>query len=165
MKLIDKDGKLFSKISIIDIVIVLVILFIVVSLVFGKTDTPAATKVSKNETNYTLVLKAYGLYKHDREPFSVGDNIYGNNGESIGKVTAITSENTKSNIKLSDGKYVEFSNPQFYDYFLTIEGKGTSTEKGMFASGTLPLIPCNNVTISSKYFNGNSIVLSVEKSA
>ena len=165
MKLIDKDGKLFSKISIIDVIIVLVILFMGASFILGKSNTPASTKVSKNESKYTLVLKAYGLYKHDREPFSVGDNIYGNNGESIGKVTSITSENTKSNIKLSDGKYVEYANPQYFDYFLTIEGKGNLTEKGMFASGTLPLIPCNNITISSKYFSGNSIVLSVEKSA
>ena len=165
MKIIDENGKLFSKISLIDIIIVVAVLFLLVSLVFGKSNIPAVTKVTNNETQYTVELKVYGLYKHQREPFSVGDNIYGNNGEIIGKITAIRCENNKSKIKLTDGTYTDYVNPQYFDYFLTVEGTGNSTEKGIFGSGSLALIPCNNITISSRYFSGNSIVLSVEKTA
>lgn len=165
MKIIDENGKLFSKISLVDIVIVFVLIFLIVSLILGKSSIPNVTNVSNNEIKYTLELKVYGLYMHQREPFSVGDNIYGNDRKIIGKITSIRRENNKSKIKLANGTYTDYVNPQYYDYYLTIEGKGNSTDKGIFSSGSVALIPCNNITVSSRYFSGNSIVLSIEKTA
>lgn len=165
MKIIDKNGKIFSKISIIDIVIVLAILFLVLSFAFSKTSNSNGVTVSKQEIKYTTQIKVYGMIKTERSPFAVNDNIYGSNGEFVGKVVSLEVKPTVSKVKLTDGTHVDHTSEEYVEYFITLEGSGTQTDKGVFASGTLAVIPNNNISISSKLYVGNAIVLSVEKIA
>ena len=163
MKIIDKNGKLFGKISIIDIIIVAAIIFVIASFAAGVSQNTADVAVKKQEVGYTTLIKSYSLYNTEKAPFEVGNNIYGNDGELIGKIVKLEKKPTVIKLKLADGTYVSRDSSEYFDFYLTVEGTGTQTEKGIFASGTLPLIPGNNFTASSKNFNGNSIVLSVEK--
>ena len=69
MKIIDKNGKLFGKISILDIIIVAVVLFLGIVAAMNltkKTDLPVSVS---SELQYTTVIKAYNLYKPSKSPF------------------------------------------------------------------------------------------------
>lgn len=163
MKLIDKNGKLFGKISILDIVIVVCIAFIAAVFVLGKSDKLSLPISTNSNVEYSASFKAYSVDKGMRSPFEVGDKLFGNNGEYIGVIVSVEEKPTISKEKLQDGTYIDYENPKYVDYYITVEGKGTSTDKGTFAEGTFALYPNNAVVVSSKYFYGNAIVLSVEK--
>lgn len=163
MRLIDKNGKLFGKVSILDIVIVACIAFIAVVFVLSKGDKISLPISTKSNVEYNVTLKAYSVDKGMRSPFDIGDKLFGNNGEYIGKIVSVEEKATISKEKLQDGTYIDYESPRYVDYYITVEGKGTSTDKGTFAEGTFALYPNNSVVVSSKYFYGNAIVLSVEK--
>lgn len=163
MKIIDKNGKIFGKISILDIIIVACIVFVGVIFVMNKADKVSVPIGADSSIEYTVKFKAYNVYKGERSPFNVDDKLYSNNGEYIGKITEVTEKATISKIKLQNGEYTDFESPICVDYFITVEGKGTSTEKGTFAEGTFALYPNNSVLVNSKLFAGNAVVLSVEK--
>ena len=164
MKIIDNKGKLFGKISIIDIVIVLSILFVATVFVMnsrGKVEVPVSVD---STVEYTTVLKAYNLNTTAIEPFTVGDNVYSSSGELIGKITDIDVKQGYTKEKLQNGTYIDFPNPEYLDYFLTIEGTGTLTDKGFKAQGSFSVVPNDTIKIASKVYYGNVVVLSVEKS-
>lgn len=164
MKIIDNKGKLFGKISIIDIVIVLSILFVATVFVLnsrGKVEVPVSVD---STVEYTTVLKAYNLNTTAIEPFTVGDNVYSSSGELIGKITDIDVKQGYTKEKLQNGTYIDFPNPEYLDYFLTIEGTGTLTDKGFKAQGSFSVVPNDTIKIASKVYYGNVVVLSVEKS-
>lgn len=165
MKIIDKNGKLFGKISILDIVIVACIAFLAVVLIAGKTGQIKLPIETKSSTEYVAKMKAYNVEKTEKSPFEVGCGLYSVNGEYIGKVTEIDRRPMISKEKLADGTYFDYESQTAYDYFLTVEGSGTVSERGVFAQGTFALYPNNSITLSSKYFSGGIVVLSVEKKA
>lgn len=163
MNIIDKKGKLFGKISVIDIIIVLSIVFVGVVFILnsrGKVELPVSVD---STVEYTTVLKAYNLNTTSIEPFTVGDNVYSSSGELIGKITNIEVKQGYTKEKLQDGTYIDFPNPEYIDYFLTVEGTGTLTDKGFKAKGSFSLIPNDTIKIASKVYYGNVVVLSVEK--
>lgn len=164
MKIIDNKGKLFGKVSIIDIIIVLSILFVATVFVLnsrGKVEVPVSVD---STVEYTTVLKAYNLNTTAIEPFTVGDNVYSSSGELIGKITDIDVKQGYTKEKLQNGTYIDFPNPEYLDYFLTIEGTGTLTDKGFKAQGSFSVVPNDTIKIASKVYYGNVVVLSVEKS-
>lgn len=163
MKFIDKNGKIFGKISVIDLVVILVALLLIASLCYSKFSTSGSTAAVNKQVEYSTMIKVYSILDNQREPFSVGDNIYSNEGSLIGKITKIDKQNTVNKMKLYDGTYIDFAHPEYYDYYVTIEGSGSLTDKGVFAGSSLALIPSNNILISSRYYDGNAVVLSVEK--
>ncbi len=163
MKIIDKNGKLFGKLSILDIIIVVCVLFIAGVFVFGRTGQLKLPIETKATIEYVAKLKAYNIEKSEKAPFEVGSSIYASTGEYIGHVTEIERKPMVSKEKLSDGTYFDYESQTAYDYFLTVEGTGTETDKGMFAQGTFALYPNNSISTTSKYFAGSVVVLSVEK--
>lgn len=163
MKIVDKNGKLFGKISILDIVIVAVIAFLGVVFIMNKADKIELPVLTKTDTEYTVRFKAYNVTATEQIPFNVGEKLYASTGEYIGEITEVSWSELETKEKLHDGTYFTFKNPRSRDYYITVKGKGSSNDKGVFAQGTFAMFPNNSQTVSSRYFYGNVVVLSVEK--
>lgn len=165
MKFIDKNGKLFSKISIIDIIIIVTLLFLAAVFalnLFGKADAPVS---NVPEVSYTTELKVYSMYKTAVEPFAVGDNVYSSTGALIGKIEEIAVEDAYTKKTMANGQYVDFKSGEYVDYYLKISGKGSQTDAGIKSGGVFALNPNAAIIVSSRLYYGNAIVLSVKKSA
>ena len=159
MKIIDNKGRFFGKISVIDIIIVLSVVFVASVFVLnsrGKVQLPVSVD---STVEYTTVLKAYNLYTTAVEPFKVGDNIYSSSGELIGKITNIEVKQGYTKEKLQNGTYLDFPNPEYLDYYLTVQGSGTLTDKGFKAQGSFSVIPNDSIKVGSKVYYGNVVVL------
>lgn len=164
MKFIDKNGRFFGKVSILDVVIVLVAVMLICSFVysrFGKNDSNIS--VSNEEITFLSEIKVFGVADTELSPFYDTKNIYSSDGDLIGEIISVKKEPTKTKFKTGDGKYIDTVSEGFYDYFIEVKGKGTQSDKGIFASGTVAIIPNNVLNISTKLFTGSAIVLSVEK--
>ncbi len=163
MKVIDSKGRFFGKISFIDIIIVASVLFIAIVFILnskGKVNLPVSVD---STVEYTTQLKAYNLYTTSINPFEIGDNVYSASGELIGKITNIDSKQGYTKEKLQNGTYIDLPSLEYTDYYLTVEGTGTLTDKGYKAQGSFSIIPNDTIKISSKVYFGNVVVLSVEK--
>ncbi len=162
MKLIDKNGKLFEKISLLDILIVICVAFISLIFILNRNEKISLPVSTKSDIEYTVDLKAYSVDKGMRSPFEVGDKLYASTGEFIGEILSVEEKITVSKEKLQNGTYVDYENPRYVDYFIRVKGNGTVTDKGVFAEGTFALYPNNSITVGSTYFYGNVVVLSVK---
>ena len=163
MKLIDTKGKLFGKISVIDIAIVLCVLCLLATFalnLFGKDNAPVS---SVNDVKYSAVFKVYNMYEPYTEPFKIGDTLYSSAGTLIGEIVEISQKPAYSKLKLADGTYKDFSDGTLIDYYVTVEGVGSDTDSTIKADGTFSLIPNTDMMVSSKLYYGNAVVLSVEK--
>lgn len=165
MKIIDKNGKLFGKISLIDIIIIASTVFVATIFLLNKTDNILLPITAESKVEYTVKFKAYNVYKSTRSPFEVGDSLYSSNGELIGTITEVEEKPTISKEKLQNGTYIDFESQVNVDYFFTVSGRGTVSDKGVFADGTFALYPNNSISVTSKNFAGNTVVLSVEKNS
>ncbi len=163
MKLIDSKGKLFGKISVIDIIIVLCIAFLLLTMVLNIFKQESAPVSSVNDTEYTTTLKAYNLYKPYTQPFKVGDSVYSTAGTLIGEIVNVEEKVSYAKMKLSDGRYTDFSYGDLINYYITVKGVGSKTDAGIKADGVFSLLPNSNIMITSKLYYGNAVVLSVEK--
>ena len=173
MKIIDKNGKLFSKISVIDIIIVLVVVFLIGSVVYARTVGQESVPVTKQEIDFTITLKAFSVRDTQQAPFAPGEKVFSDAGELLGEIVSVEKKPTVTKVKVTEGEledgssangtYVNRDSAEYVDYYLTVKGTGTETDKGLFASGSLAVIPNNAFILSSKYFNGSAIVLSVQK--
>lgn len=90
MKLIDRNGRLFGKISIIDVLVVAVVLFLAVALRFKGNQTHTSTSVT--EVPITYQVTASGVRSYVANAIQVGDVLYDLDMDSsghLGEITAI----------------------------------------------------------------------------
>ena len=97
MKLIDRDGRLFGKISVID-VIVLAVVVVLVAAVFTKTRMPqTGATVSTVPVVYTMRVQNQPEYMLDA--IQVGDQLFDEARSTGGSLGTIT------DVQVSDGTY------------------------------------------------------------
>lgn len=166
MKIIDNKGRIFGKVSIIDIIVVLAIVLFIVSLIVSwidKKNKAAEVPVVKQEVSFVSQFKLSGLYNTEGSPFCEGDNIYSSDNDLIGKIVKVEKKAMPIRHKLYDGRYVDRESATNVDYFITVEGKGELKDKGIFAAEKVAIIPQNNVNIKTKFYSGYAVVLDVSK--
>ncbi len=162
MKYLDEKGRLFGKISIIDVLIIASALFAVIALIVNII-IPKSKVVDINlPVKYATELKAYNLSKTEIKPFRIGDKVYTVTGELVGKITNIEEKQGFVKEKLQDGSYVDMPSPEYTDYYLTVVGSGVLTPRGYKADDSLTLIPNESVRVATKFYFGNVVVLSVK---
>ena len=149
MKLIDENGRLFGKISIVD-VLALLAAAAVVAAVYGKGHMPQTGSVTLNPIVYQLRLENQPQYLVDA--LRVGDQMFDrerSTGGSLGTITAIEVTDGSTQGTLLDGTYGAFPTEERYNVLLTIESEGMIAADGAVALNRIYDIGVN----SSRYFN------------
>ncbi|NLP14270.1 MAG: DUF4330 domain-containing protein [Clostridium sp.] len=123
--IIDSKGKLFGKVSIIDILILVVLIVgIAGAAKFFMTDS-ALPIIDRTET-YIV-----GLYWEESPDFAVNAAKIGDvardfdRGSVLGKVTDIQIHESVCFIETEDGQVLVGSKPGYVSYHITLEGNGT----------------------------------------
>ncbi|NMB33026.1 MAG: DUF4330 domain-containing protein [Clostridium sp.] len=124
--IIDSKGKLFGKVSIIDILI-LVVLIIGAAGAFKFLKTRSALPILEKADTYIV-----GLYWEEAPGFAVEAAKVGDTardlerGGVLGKVTQIQTDEAISFVETDDGRVVAGSKPGYVSYNITLEGNGSS---------------------------------------
>ena len=131
MKIIDKNGRLFGLISIIDVIVIAVVAVMGVAL-YLKTNTMTHTStVTKNEV-ITYQVRAQGVSDCVENNIQVGDRIFDEDrpsGGCLGKITAIEIFPGTELEDFSDGTMEEVPSEGTINLLLTIEGEGLISGK------------------------------------
>lgn len=145
MALIDKKGRLFGKINIVDMIIVLAILLLaggVYFVFFGGSDKQVL-ETSKVVYDFEIT----NVNKDFVDAITPGDPIRDSvRGNELGTVTNKTSRNaTMLNEDLINGRYIIADVPDAYDVVITIEADANITPANIIVGGA-------EVKVGKKFF-------------
>ena len=143
--MINKDGKLFGKISIIDILVVLVI--IVAALGVYSRFFVGNEKVETASSSIEYTLKVAGVREGTVNALKnfKGPLYDKETKEYLGEIIDVTSSESVSSVELSNGSIKESVIPERFDALLTVRVDGkinssgyyTATNQVISAGGTL----------------------------
>ena len=120
MKIIDRNGRLFGKISVIDVIVILAII-VMAAAIYVKTHKPqTGSNVATTTIVYQMSVENQPEYMLDA--IQVGDQIYDKERSTGGSLGTIT------DIQVSDGTYEIVPAQGRYNLLLTIEGQGLIDE-------------------------------------
>ena len=162
MKIMDKNGRLFGKISIIDVVVVLVVAVMAVGL-YVKSNTKNITASTEDETiTYQVMVNAIPDYM--AEALKEGDPVYedGVYGDSLGKVTAIEITDGDRLAGLPNGTLEMLPVEGTVNMLVTIEGKGI-VDEGNYMLNRIYNLGINSArTFCTQYTQFTGTVINIE---
>lgn len=161
MKFVDKKGKLFGKISIIDLSILLIIILLCVG-TYYKFFALDNTSVAQTMVPIKYDVQILGSRKFLPDAIKEGDILYDKvSNNSIGKISKVTEEPAKQVIQLLDGNFKECYVPERYDVTLTVEAEGTITSSGYRVNRAYELIINSNKNFRTKYANATGKIIKI----
>lgn len=150
--MIDNKGRLFGKINIVDLLIVLLIVTAIGATVY-KFGFSAHSDVNESDLKIEYVLKTRGVREFTSNSINPGDEIYDEETDDfIGIVTDVRKEEAMDFITKADGTIEYVPKPERYDVFITVESDARFIGGGYFAGGTKEIGVFSNISIYSQDF-------------
>ena len=150
MKILDRDGRLFGKISIIDVIVILVVA-VLAAAIYVKSQMPqTGSSVTTTSVIYQMRLVNQPAYMLDA--IQVGDQMFDkerSTGGSLGTITDIEVSDGTQRGELDDGTVAMLPAEGYYNILLTIEGQALVGDDGSVALNRIYDLGVN----SSRYFN------------
>lgn len=147
---IDQKGKLFGKISIIDLLVILMILVGIFGsfaayqkVKSGKVLTENKALLNQENTLDMLevTMRLNEVRSMTRDSVHVGDDVYAKDtNKFLGEISEITTESAKRVITGFDGKAVEAEVPERMDVILKVMVPGKRTDGGYFTGNNIHLV-------------------------
>lgn len=125
-KIIDRNGRLFGKVSIIDLIVVLIVIVMAFAL-HMKNNELDASKTTGSNTPITFTCLAENLPLNVVDAIQVGDKVYDkdrSSGGAVGTITKIEQLPASKVADLKNGTYAALTNENARNLLITIEGTG-----------------------------------------
>lgn len=133
--MIDNNGRLFRKISIIDIAIVLAVVLLGAGFIYRQTSDRLDAIINPT-TPFYVTIHGAGIRHFIVDAVSVGDIMYRRHQQQpMGRVVDISVETAMDSLLRSDGTAVLAPMEGRYDIFITLESLGSITEIGYIVNG------------------------------
>jgi len=154
----DKNGKLFGRLSVFDIAVV-IILIVVAAGTFYKFHSKL-TNVSGGQKTLAYTVTISGVRDFTLPYFKTGLACFDTKtGEQIGTIVAVSSEPFKDTYADINGVPQTLEVPNEIKITLDIETPGLETDAGFFANGTYELKAGSTVGMTTKY---SSVAMFIE---
>ncbi len=152
-KIMDRQGRLFGKISIIDLLVILVVVVLAVAL-YMKRNVMEHTSPVTPTTSIVYEVKIPGVRNDILEMYQIGDEVYdtdNNSGSPIGTITDIRTEPYQIGATYTDGTYNYPEVEGRSDVYLTLEGQGLITDGRYYVNRTYEVNVNSYRNIHTKY--------------
>lgn len=138
--LIDEKGRLFGKVSVVDILVVLFIVGAVAGAYYKFFIAERGGAAAQFDTLQYQVITVSGVRQPSVDAVKEGAEVFdGETGGYIGKVIQKDISPAKSFIKKTDGTYAEARMPDKFDVIITVEVTGVENDHGFFANGNIEI--------------------------
>ena len=163
MKIIDRNGRLFGKISVIDVLVILVVAVMAFAL-HVKNNSLSVTSTNAPGTTITVTVLAEDLDLQVADAVAVGDKMYDKDHSTsgaIGKITSIERLDATKTEKLGNGTYAQLSNADGCNLLITLECSG-SVNEGRYSINRVYELGVNaNRSFYTPYAAFNAIVTEI----
>lgn len=155
-----KDGKLFGKISVIDIAALLVVVVLIVGIAVRFSGNQAVV-VSGGQA-IECDLQITGIRQVTVDALKKGGQIYDiETKEYIGDIVDVTHKESESIVVMGNGERKLVPVEGRYDAVVTITFTGSVSEKGYYTASNRQMSPGGKVGINSKFAHCWSSILDV----
>lgn len=160
--ILDRNGKLFGKVSIVDLLAALVVLVAVIG-IGARFFTSASDNVrGKTQLSYVVEFENVRMYSIDALNHK-GIATDTKSGAVIGEIVNVEYEPYKTHEITASGDAILAEVPERYIARITLNAEGNETAKGYFVGDNIELSVGGSVAMSTKYVNTNGRVISIEK--
>lgn len=135
--IIDNKGKLFGKINILDLSVVVVIL-LAAFLCFAKFSSFADKSINSGEKQVVYTLKAKAIRQLSCDAIEIGDKLYDKETNAyIGTIIEKRQEPATEYVNMVDGSITKKAEiPNKYDLYFDVECSAEVNDNGYYMSGT-----------------------------
>lgn len=157
-----KNGKIFGKISIIDIAVVAVLVILVLGIVwrFGGN----ATGEFVTGATYECVVKVENVRIYTVDALAKGGDVYDKTTkEYIGTITGVTSEDASDALSLADGSHAMAPMENRYHAYVTIAFTGKESAEGYFTAANQQISPGGTLVMNAKHAQCEGTIVEVGK--
>ena len=161
--MIDNKGKIFGKVSIVDLLIVL-LLVVAIGVTVFKFGFSAHKDVNEAGSKIEYVVKVEGVRNFTVDSIKEGAELYDDESDAlIGVVKGIEVEKSMDYALKNDGTTVYAEKPDRYDVYLTVESDARILNGAYFANGTKEIGAFSGFKVYSEYFTFDIEVQSVKQ--
>ncbi len=157
----DKNGKIFGKINIIDLVAILIVVLAVVGITIRFTSI-AAENVNQ-KTNFTYVVEIEDIRMYSVNALKKMGTATDKQGNVIGEITNVEYDKMQRQLVNENGELVKVTTPLRYVAKVTISAEGKDTDSGYFVGENTELSVGSSITMYTKYSNCSGKIVKVEK--
>lgn len=159
--MINRQGKLFGKISIIDILAIVAVVLIVLG-VYIKFFAPSGEVVtSGHKIEYTMKfseVRSYTVEAFQKGGTAADETTH----EDMGKIVNVTAEPSKVTRDMADGSIVELEVPEKYDVYVTFQVDGKLSDTGYYTDKDNKIIGVGSrTTVNTKFAQSYGEIVSV----
>lgn len=158
--MIDKKGKLFSKISVVDIIVILAICLAVVGFAYKMRSGDSKVSI-KSDTAVQVEFKAKTVRDYSVNAAEVGAYLYETKGQKLGKIIKVETKPAHRLINIGDGRQVNAPIDNRYDMYITIEGDGQVDNGGVYINGNKLMLVGSDIKIRTNKLNSEAIISGV----
>ena len=159
--IIDKKGKLFGKINMVDIAVVL-ILVVAVLVTYYKFNMSAHSDVSETNGYVEFDIRVESVREFSVNSIKDGDIIYDSqNDVCLGRIVSKRTEPAKSFITKADGTIVYADVPERYNLYITVGSDARINDSGIYVDGTKPVIKHQTLELETQRNKMEGKVVSV----
>lgn len=159
--MIDKNGKLFGKISIIDVCFILVM----IAVIFGiyMRFSSGAGKIVTTPTKFEYVVKVSNVREFTVNALQKKGLITDKKSETVlGEIIDIKVENAEMDSVTADGEIVNSSLPERYTCYVTVRSDGKEGETGYFNAKNDEISVGKTLNIFTKYVSTTGMIESID---
>ena len=150
MKAVDNNGKLFGKVNLVDVGIVL-LLVLAVAAVGAKIAKEKVLGKESAVIRYTLLAEGVRRQSVDAINKSYEKVVDAENEDELGKIVDVKVEKAKKLVELPDGTFKESEYPDKFDLYVTVETNGTVSKNGYFTDSGKKLLYGDTIGINNGY--------------
>ena len=147
----DKRGKLFGKINVIDALVVFLIIALLGAVVFRFTS-PGMVRTADNRVEFTLMIE--GVRDFTLPYYQPGLRVFDRRqNEHIGDIVNVRYEPLIVPMILDDGAIIMVERPGILRIFLDLEADTRETESAILINGAYELRVGSRIMINTRYID------------
>lgn len=159
--IIDKNGKLFGKINIIDLAVILAVIVVAVGVIVRFTG--GAGKIVTEGTKIEYTVRVQGVRQYTVDALQKKGIITNKKYTAVvGEIKDVVVTPAKQRAVTANGQLVQAELPERYDCLVTIECDGKESSSGYFNSNNDELSTGRDYEIYSKYVSTNGLITGVK---
>ncbi len=158
--IIDKKGKLFGKVSIIDILVVVVVIIGIAGVLMTKAkldegkilsnESNMLIKTSKVNDKMEIKLELKEVRDVTRDSIVVGDEVFMVSTDKVlGVVTSVHSKPAIRTVKGDAGEVYEAEVPERFDVTIVVETEGKKDNDGYYTNSNIRVLYGKDIEIKT----------------
>ena len=158
--IIDKKGKLFGKISIIDLAVILLVIVMAIG-IYLRLGGSAADLV-KETKSFTYTVKVENVREYTVDMLNKKGKITDKKNEKvIGEIVDVEKQDSNFQSVTNDGRVVYTPIPERYNCIVTIRAEGKESADSYFTADNTELSVGKTFEIYSKYVKTSGSVTDI----